>query len=152
MIKVLFKIATLCLLSVSLLAHGDSIEEHQFKSAEQEQTYQALIKELRCLVCQNQNLADSNADLAKDLRSKTYQMVIAGKSRKQIVAFMTERYGDFVMYRPPIKATTVLLWFGPFVFLILAFAFAFMVLKKRGAIATDSVAGLQCAKTLLKDE
>ena len=94
------------------------LEVLNFDSAEQEQRYQALIKELRCLVCQNQNLADSNADLARDLRHKTYQMILAGSSDREIVAYMVDRYGDFVLYRPPLKTSTLVLWSGPFIILL----------------------------------
>jgi len=89
-----------------------------FNSPEQEQRYQHLIEELRCLVCQNQNLADSHADLAQDLRQEVYTMVQAGKSNDEIVGFLVARYGDFVLYRPPVKESTWLLWFGPFVLLL----------------------------------
>ena len=95
------------------------VEVLQFDTVEQEQRYQLLIKELRCLVCQNQNLADSNADLAKDLRQKTYQMIKAGSSDSEIVEYMVNRYGDFVLYRPPLKWSTVVLWTGPFVLLLI---------------------------------
>jgi len=93
------------------------IETHVFNSAEDEARYQTLIEELRCLVCQNQNLADSNAELAQDLRRQTYEMVQAGKSHEEIVAYMVQRYGDFVLYRPPFRPATVLLWLGPFAIL-----------------------------------
>ncbi len=73
--------------------------------------------ELRCLVCQNQTLADSNAPLAEDLRREVRELAVAGKSDDQIRAFLTERYGDFVLYNPPVKRTTWLLWFGPFILL-----------------------------------
>ena len=77
----------------------------------------ALAEELRCLVCQNQSLADSNADLAIDLKNQVREKIKQGMTDKQIVAYMVERYGDFVLYRPPVKATTFLLWFGPFLLL-----------------------------------
>ncbi|MFN2577319.1 MAG: cytochrome c-type biogenesis protein CcmH [Pyrinomonadaceae bacterium] len=76
-----------------------------------------LTEQLRCLVCQNETLADSRADLAEDLRKQVREQMKAGKSDQEIIAFLTERYGDFVLYKPPVKATTYLLWFGPFVFL-----------------------------------
>src|ERR671919_2019276 len=79
----------------------------------------ALAHELRCLVCQNQTLADSNAPLAVDLRNQIREQLSAGASEREVVDFMVARYGDFVLYRPPFKATTVALWVGPFVFLIL---------------------------------
>lgn len=101
------------------LAAQAAIEVHKFDTPEQEQRYKSLIAELRCLVCQNQNLADSNADLAKDLREKTYEMVMAGKSKEEIIDWMVNRYGDFVLYRPPLQTNTLLLWGGPFaIFLV----------------------------------
>lgn len=93
------------------------IEVHQFKNQQQEQRYKTLINELRCLVCQNQNLADSNAELAQDLRRKVYNMVMEDKSDKQIHKYMVDRYGDFVLYRPPLKMRTFILWTGPFIIL-----------------------------------
>lgn len=93
------------------------IETHTFNTPEDEARYKTLTEELRCLVCQNQNLADSNAELAQDLRRQTYDMVQAGKSNEEIVDYMVERYGDFVLYRPPFRTTTLLLWLGPFLIL-----------------------------------
>lgn len=90
-------------------------EQREFDDAEQLQRYKRLISELRCLVCQNQNLADSNADLAADLRREVHRMILEGKSDEEVIDFMVARYGDFVLYRPPLKAKTVLLWTGPFV-------------------------------------
>jgi len=95
-----------------------SIEAYQFESAEMEADYNQLINELRCLVCQNQNLAGSDADLARDLRRETYDMLNQGKSQQQVVDFMVARYGDFVLYRPQFKSTTYLLWLGPFLLLL----------------------------------
>jgi cytochrome c-type biogenesis protein CcmH len=97
---------------------GAIVEIHTFDTAEQEARYDKLIAELRCLVCQNQNLADSNAELAQDLRQQTYEMIMQGKSDEEIVAYMVARYGDFVLYRPPFKTSTALLWIGPFVILV----------------------------------
>src|SRR5258706_15034067 len=90
-----------------------------------------LAHELRCLVCQNQTIADSNAPLAVDLRNQIREQLSAGKSEKQVVDFMVERYGDFVLYRPPFKATTILLWAGPFIFLIAGFYFLLRFLRRR---------------------
>ena len=77
----------------------------------------AVSAELRCLVCQGQSLADSNSDFARDMRVQIKEMIEAGKSDREVVDFMVERYGDYVRYRPPFKATTILLWFGPFLLL-----------------------------------
>ena len=102
----------------------------QFDSPQQEQRYKGLIEELRCMVCQNQNLADSNAGLAQDLRDRTYEMVLEGKSEQDIIDYMVNRYGEFVLYRPPLKMTTVLLWFGPAIILTIA-VITFLVYSRR---------------------
>jgi cytochrome c-type biogenesis protein CcmH len=88
-----------------------------FQDAEIERRYQKLAAELRCLVCQNQSLADSHADLAQDLRDEVYRMLNDGKTDDEIVGFLVERYGDFVLYRPPVAGITYLLWFGPLLLL-----------------------------------
>ena len=106
-----------------------------FERPEQRKLYQELIAELRCLVCQNQNLADSNAELARDLRRKTREMVRSGNSRQQVVEYMVNRYGDFVLYRPPLKSATVVLWFSPFVLL---FIIIFIAWRRTRADATRS--------------
>ncbi len=109
------------------------IEDHTFDNPEQEALYVRLTKELRCLVCQNQNLADSNADLAKDLRQKAYVMVMDGKTHAEITDYMVARYGDFVMYSPPMKRSTYLLWIGPFVFLLLALLLLIVFVRKKAS-------------------
>ncbi|MCX7142470.1 MAG: cytochrome c-type biogenesis protein CcmH [Proteobacteria bacterium] len=91
----------------------------------------ALAEELRCLVCQNQSLADSHAELAVDLKNQIREKMKAGMGEKQIVDYMVARYGDFVLYRPPVKATTMPLWFGPFVVLVGALAGLFYYLRRR---------------------
>ena len=90
-----------------------------------------LTEQLRCLVCQNETLADSRADLAEDLRKEIREQMNAGKSDQEIIAFLTQRYGDFVLYKPPVKSTTYLLWFGPFALLILGTVVLFRFLKRR---------------------
>ena len=100
---------------------------------ELEKRLQALSQELRCLVCQNETLADSRAGLAEDLRREIREQMKAGKSDKEIIAFLTARYGDFVLYRPRVTPTTYLLWFGPFVFLAGGFIFLYRQLKQRRA-------------------
>ena len=111
---------------VLLLAIGWSgaglagLEKFDFTGNVEEDRYKELIAEIRCLVCQNQSLADSDAELAHDLRAEVYEMVQAGKSDAEIIDFLVARYGDFVLYKPPVKPSTYLLWFGPFVLLIIA--------------------------------
>ena len=87
--------------------------------------------ELRCLVCQNQTIADSNAGLAVDLRNQIREQLSAGRSDAQVLAYMVERYGDFVLYRPPLKATTALLWIGPFALLALGALVAVLIVRRR---------------------
>ena len=106
-------------IAIVTLSAKAGIEVRQFPNPQLEQRYHSLIAELRCLVCQNQSLADSNADLAEDLRDEVYTMLLAGKSDREIVAFLVDRYGDFVLYRPPVKNITLLLWGGPFAALVL---------------------------------
>lgn len=98
-----------------------------------EQRLMRLAKELRCLVCQNESLADSHADLAADLRQQIREQMKAGRSDEQIKAWLTQRYGDFVLYRTPVKAATVVLWFGPFVLLLGGLGGLLFYLGRRGA-------------------
>ena len=93
----------------------------------------AISDEMRCLVCQNESLSGSHAELAQDLRKEIREMIKAGKSDQQIMDFMVDRYGDFVRYRPPMKATTYLLWFGPFLLLAVALFALIRYLRSRGA-------------------
>lgn len=112
-------------------------EVRQFDDSEKQAHYEHLIEELRCLVCQNQSLADSDADLAKDLRSEVYDMIQSGKSEKEAISFLTDRYGDFVLYRPPIKPITWLLWGGPLLILLAGGVFLLRQSRTRG-IQTDT--------------
>jgi cytochrome c-type biogenesis protein CcmH len=96
-----------------------------------------LSRELRCLVCQNETLADSRADLAVDLRNEIREQMKAGKTDQEIIAFLTARYGDFVLYRPPVKAATYFLWFGPFVLLLAGLFVLFRYLRQRRQLITE---------------
>ena len=102
-----------------------------FEDPVMQSKYEQLISEIRCLVCQNQSLADSDAPLAQDLRNEIFKMIKSEKSNNQITEFLVERYGDFVLYRPPLKDNTWLLWFGPFLFLIIAITTAIIFIKKQ---------------------
>jgi cytochrome c-type biogenesis protein CcmH len=103
-----------------------------------EERVMKLSRELRCLVCQNETLADSRADLAEDLRNQIREQMKAGKSDKEIIAFLTDRYGKFVLYRPPVDPTTYLLWFGPFVLLVAGLLLLFRYVKQRSGIISES--------------
>jgi len=109
-----------------------------FDTPEQELLYEALLEEYRCLKCQNQNLAGSNADLAGDLRREIRDQVMAGKSREEIDTYLVARYGDFVLYRPRLKASTLILWFGPFVLLLAAGVFAVRVAEDHSAFGDET--------------
>ena len=97
----------------------------------------AISSELRCLVCQNQTIADSHAELAVDLRTQVREMLQAGKTNEQITDYMTARYGDFVLYRPPFKAATALLWVGPAAMVLIGLGALFVVLRRRSRMSAD---------------
>jgi cytochrome c-type biogenesis protein CcmH len=118
----------LCLLP-ALSAAKEAVPAADDAALEQRLMY--LAKELRCLVCQNESLADSHADLAADLRNQIRDQMRAGQSDEQIKSWLTQRYGDFVLYRTPVKPTTVVLWFGPFVLLLAGLAGLFLYLRRR---------------------
>ena len=117
------------LLLPSLAAAGEAAPLAENPQAEAR--LKALAVELRCLVCQNQTLADSNAPLAEDLRREVREMIAKNMSDKEIIDFLVTRYGDFVLYRPPLKITTTLLWVGPFLLLIGGAIALVMALRRR---------------------
>ena len=107
------------------------VAAYEFDTPDQEAAYKEMVNELRCLVCQNQNIADSNAELAQDLKRKTYEMVMQGKDKNEIADFMVQRYGDFVLYRPPVSNTTLLLWSGPFIIFVIGIIVLIRVIKSK---------------------
>jgi cytochrome c-type biogenesis protein CcmH len=118
----LLSVLALCLLlGAGSVAHaGVTLEAFKFDTPAEELHFKKLIEELRCLVCQNQSLVDSDAELAHDLRAEVYEMVQDGKTDAEIVDFLVARYGEFVLYNPPVKPSNYLIWFGPFVLLVIA--------------------------------
>ena len=122
----------ICFATVALAKEAKPAEDPQI-----EQRMRALTEQLRCLVCQNETLADSRADLAEGLRQEIREQMKAGKSDQEIVAFLTQRYGDFVLYKPPVKSTTYLLWFGPFVLLFAGTGVLYRYLKRRRELIDD---------------
>lgn len=120
----------LILLLVPVLAWG---VVDDFNTPEEQARYRALGEQLRCLVCQGQSIADSNADLAQDLKREVRRMMREGRSDAEILDYMVARYGDFVLFKPPVKATTYALWYGPFVLLLLGLLSWFLVARKRRA-------------------
>jgi cytochrome c-type biogenesis protein CcmH len=121
----------LCLASGAL-----ALEPLPFESPAQEARFRALASELRCVMCQNQSLADSNAGIAQDLRREVFELMQQGRSDAEIKAFLTERYGEFVLYEPPMAPRTWLLWFGPLL-VLLAGAVTVVVIVRRRAPRND---------------
>jgi len=121
----------LFVLTTPVTAFANSIEIYKFENAEQEKIYHSLTQDLRCLVCQNQNIAETNAELAKDMRRKAYEMVMQGKTESEISEFMSSRYGDFVLYRPPFKPMTWLLWLGPIIIFIFGIIFVVRFMRSQ---------------------
>ena len=113
------------------LAWSDEAPIH-FDSPKQKAQYQQLLHEVRCLVCQNQSLAESHADLAMDLRQEIAQALRNGQTPEQVKARLVQRYGDFVLYRPPVRNTTLVLWFGPALLLLGGLAVVWRVVRRRG--------------------
>ncbi len=107
------------------------VDAKNFDTSEQEQIYSTLVSQLRCMVCQNQTIGDSNAALAKDLRRQVFEMVEKGKTEQEIKTYMLDRYGDFVLYNPPFKLKTSLLWIGPVVFLLIGLVVVFLYTRRR---------------------
>jgi len=136
------------------LAAMAAIEVNKFDDPEKEATFKQLTEELRCLVCQNQNLAASNAELAQDMRRKTYQLVQAGSSHEEVVDFMVKRYGDFVLYKPPFNLSTLLLWIGPFIILAGGIFLLLVLIKARDKSAALKLSDddLKRARNLLGEE
>ncbi len=134
-----FFVTALLGLLLSLAAHG-AIDTYEFKSEADRERYRTLVEELRCPKCQNQNIADSNAPIAMDLRREIYRMLDEGQSNEQIVDYLVARYGDFVRYKPPVNAKTVVLWYGPIALLVLGFVVLAIILirRRRGAAGQAS--------------
>jgi cytochrome c-type biogenesis protein CcmH len=129
-----------------------AIEAYEFKDAQMEDDYNQLIDELRCLVCQNQNLSGSDADLARDLRRQTHEMLMQGNSPDQVVEYMVERYGDFVLYRPQFQRNTLLLWIGPFFLAVLALWLVIRKIRRQQVLVKPDDSTMQRAKELLADD
>ena len=129
---------------------AESIEAKDFESLDQERRYHALIEDIRCPVCQGQSISGSNSNLAKDLREQVRQMILSNKSNEEIYQFMVERYGDFVVFKPPINWKTYLLWFAPLVFLIFSLIYLIRSTKTKDTIVNNSSVDIEKAKRLLK--
>ncbi len=122
-------ILILMLACLPIVAHA--IDPIEFQSPAEEARFQSMAKQLRCLVCQNESLADSNAGLAQDLRHQVIEQMRSGKSDTDIKQYLTARYGDFILYNPPLKHSTWLLWLGPALLLMVGLMVATIVIRKR---------------------
>lgn len=130
----LWRVLIFALLTLSTVVHASSTYEAAISNDPvAEKRLQELSKELRCLVCQNETIADSNAELAVDLRREIRGMISDGRSDKEILDFMVTRYGDFVLYRPPVKTITLLLWAGPVLMLLIGLIAMRSYLKRRNS-------------------
>ncbi|CDZ92916.1 MULTISPECIES: cytochrome c-type biogenesis protein [Pseudomonadaceae] len=108
-----------------------AIDAYEFESEAERQRYRTLVEELRCPKCQNQNIADSNAPIAMDLRREIFRMLEEGQSNEQIVDYLVDRYGDFVRYKPPVNLKTLALWYGPIAMLVVGFGVLALILMRR---------------------
>jgi cytochrome c-type biogenesis protein CcmH len=138
------------LLSLIQGAFAESIDVKDFENSSQESRYIDLIDNIRCPVCQGQSIGGSNSDLAKDLREQVRIMILSDKSDDDIYLFMIERYGDFVIFKPPINWKTYLLWFTPLIFLVLCFIYLIRITLKKRKFSAKSSAEIERAKNLLK--
>lgn len=131
------------LLSLALVASSQAaIDTYEFASEAERQRYRSLVEELRCPKCQNQNIADSDAPIAMDLREQIFRMLEEGQSNEQIVEFLVSRYGDFVLYKPPVTARTLLLWYGPAVLLVGGFVLLGVIVLRRRSKGSKGREGL----------
>ena len=128
---------------------AENIKAKDFESPDQERRYHALIEDIRCPVCQGQSISGSNSSLAKDLREQVRQMILSNKSNEEIYQFMVDRYGDFVIFKPPINWKTYLLWFTPLVFLVFCFIYLIRSMRVNDKIVTVSSGDVKKAKRLL---
>ena len=131
-------------------AFAESIEVNDFKNSSQESRYIDLIDNIRCPVCQGQSIGGSNSGLAKDLREQVRKMILNDKLDDDIYFFMIERYGDFVIFKPPINWKTYLLWFTPLIFLVLCFIYLIRIISKKRDFSVKSSSEIERAKNLLK--
>lgn len=116
-----------------------AIETHEFNNELERQRYQSFIEEMRCPKCQNQNLAGSDSPISADLRRELYEMIKLGKSDKEIVDFMVERYGDFILYRPRVTPVTYILWGAPIALLVIGLIVLMIILRRRRRLALTQV-------------
>jgi len=149
--KIINKVTIIMFLSVVSHLIDAEILLYQFTDPVKEERFNQLIKELRCPKCQNNNLADSNAPLAVDLKDIVYEKINAGQTDNEIIYFLKERYGDFISYRPPVKPSTWLIWYGPFVVLIIGgiMIFRFVASRQKSLVPLTQTEPQQSGDDLL---
>jgi len=118
-----------------------SIDVYEFSNQQNQEKYQRLTEQLRCPKCQNQDIKDSNAPIAKDMRREVHRLVEEGQSEESIVEFMVERFGEFVSYKPAVNAKTAALWYGPFVLILVGLLIIYIIVKKRSVTDTNTNSG-----------
>ncbi|MCG7932987.1 MAG: cytochrome c-type biogenesis protein CcmH [Candidatus Thiodiazotropha lotti] len=126
----LFLFSLIYLLGLTAL-QAATLAEYNFEDPAQDEDFREIIEEMRCLVCQNESLAGSNAELAIDLRNEIYDMMKSGQSKGEIIDFMVARYGDFVLYSPPVKPSTYPIWFGPLIVFLIGGIVLFRIIKRK---------------------
>ena len=129
---------------------AESIEASDFETKKQQSRYTQLIENIRCPVCQGQSIGGSNSDLAKDLREKVREMILDGQTDPKIYSFMVERYGDFVVYKPPVNTKTYFLWFAPVLVLMISLLYLFRSTRENKEKIVNASSDLDRAKKLLK--
>jgi cytochrome c-type biogenesis protein CcmH len=138
--RVLFCLMALCIAALPALqqtARAGEAAPTEFDPGTHKRVL-GISQQLRCLVCQNQSIADSNAELAVDLRNQVVAQIKQGRTDKEIISYMVERYGDFVLYNPPLKASTVILWVGPAVLFFVALIWGYVALRRRKVIVSQT--------------
>ncbi len=145
------RILLLILALLPALASATNAADIAGLNTEQEARYRTLTGQLRCLVCQNQNIADSDAPLAADLRNQVKRQILAGESNQQITDYLTARYGDFVLYKPPFKLITLLLWLGPVLLVLLALGMAYAFARRSRGAAVAPVVDEDKLRKLLEE-
>lgn len=135
-------------LSTGLRPAMAATSSYDFSSPEQEQTFRELTRELRCPKCQNQDIGDSDAELAKDLRDKSFELLQEGKSKQDVIDYMAARYGNFILYKPPFMASTMILWFGPVLVMLAGFIIVVVRTRKKPRNTADNALNAEQAARL----
>ncbi|MGL5389320.1 MAG: cytochrome c-type biogenesis protein [Serratia sp. (in: enterobacteria)] len=131
------RLITLLVAALLSFSAAAAIDTYKFNSVEQEQQYRELTEQLRCPKCQNNSIADSNAIIAADMRTKVYELMMQGQDKQQVIDYMVARYGNFVTYEPPVTPATLILWVGPLLFVLIGGAVVILRTRHRRASAVN---------------